>query len=52
MPPTEFKTDQVLIQSHYQSASQCGGDWWGFFQVGSKLSVMIADATGHGCQAH
>ena len=48
MPPTEFKTDQVLIQSHYQSASQCGGDWWGFFQVGNKLTMMIADATGHG----
>jgi len=48
MPPTEFKNDQVLIRNHYQSASQCGGDWSGFFQVGNKLAVMIADATGHG----
>jgi serine phosphatase RsbU (regulator of sigma subunit)/HAMP domain-containing protein len=48
MPPIQFRNDQILIESHYQSASQCGGDWWGFFQVGNKLAIMIADATGHG----
>jgi sigma-B regulation protein RsbU (phosphoserine phosphatase) len=48
IPPVEFRDQDVLIRSHYQSASECGGDWWGFFRVGSKLCVMIADATGHG----
>jgi serine phosphatase RsbU (regulator of sigma subunit) len=47
-PAKTHETDQILIHSHYQSASQCGGDWWGFFQVGNKMCIMIADATGHG----
>lgn len=48
IPPTIFKTDRVLIHSHYQSASECGGDWWGFFGIDRKICVMIGDATGHG----
>lgn len=48
IPPPKFENDDVLIHSLYQSASECGGDWWGFFGVGRKLCVMIADATGHG----
>jgi sigma-B regulation protein RsbU (phosphoserine phosphatase) len=48
IPPAEFRNEDIHIHSRYQSASQCGGDWWGFFGVGKKLCVMIADATGHG----
>ena len=48
IPPEYFKTEKILIESHYQAASTCGGDWWGFFGVGNKIAVMIADATGHG----
>jgi sigma-B regulation protein RsbU (phosphoserine phosphatase) len=48
IPPPEFRNKDIYIHSIYQSASQCGGDWWGFFGVGRKLCVMIADATGHG----
>ena len=48
IPPPMFSTDRILIQSHYQSATQCGGDWWGFFGVNDKMVLMIADATGHG----
>ena len=47
-PAKTHETEQILIHSHYQSASQCGGDWWGFFQVENKMCMMIADATGHG----
>ncbi len=47
-PAKRHETDRILIQSHYQSASQCGGDWWGFFEVGDKMVLLIADATGHG----
>lgn len=47
-PPNGHKTPRVSIYSHYQSATECGGDWWGFFEVGDRLAVMIADATGHG----
>ncbi len=48
IPPPRFQNKMVHIRSHYQSASECGGDWWGFFGVGRKLVLMIADATGHG----
>ncbi len=47
-PPKRHDSDRVSIRSHYQSASQCGGDWWGFFEVDHKLCLLIADATGHG----
>ncbi|HUP57614.1 MAG TPA: SpoIIE family protein phosphatase [Bdellovibrionota bacterium] len=48
IPPEVYNDDKLLIHSHYRAASQCGGDWWGFFRVGNKVCVMIADATGHG----
>lgn len=48
IPPPEYRDGEIEILGHYQSASECGGDWWGFFRVGNKVVVMIADATGHG----
>jgi sigma-B regulation protein RsbU (phosphoserine phosphatase) len=48
IPPSDFTSKWIHIHSHYQAASKCGGDWWGFFGVGSKIVLMIADATGHG----
>lgn len=48
IPPSAYTTDKINIRGYYQSASQCGGDWWGLFSVGDKLCVCIADATGHG----
>ncbi len=48
LPPAIFENEDILIHSYYQSATECGGDWWGFFGVGRRICVMIADATGHG----
>jgi sigma-B regulation protein RsbU (phosphoserine phosphatase) len=48
LPPPVYQDARVNVHSHYQAASQCGGDWWGFFGVGGKMCFMIADATGHG----
>ncbi|MBC7385704.1 MAG: SpoIIE family protein phosphatase [Cryobacterium sp.] len=48
IPPPEYRDDDVEIIGSYQSASECGGDWWGFFRIKNKLCLMIADATGHG----
>jgi len=48
IPPNKYSDSRIEISSRYQSASQCGGDWWGFFNVGNRLCLMIADATGHG----
>lgn len=48
IPSSENSAEWFTIHSHYQPADQCGGDWWGYFNVGGKAVVMIADATGHG----
>ena len=48
LPEPVFRNERIQIHSHYQSASQCGGDWWGFFEVRDKLIFGIADTTGHG----
>ena len=48
IPKGDFKNDWIEVQSYYRSASQCGGDWWGFFPIGNKMAFMVADATGHG----
>ncbi len=50
IPPPEFLNSEVEIRSYYQSAGQCGGDWWGFFRCRDRLVIGIADATGHGLQ--
>ncbi len=48
IPTREFKNDKITIASHYESASECGGDWWGFFALKNHVALFIADATGHG----
>ncbi len=48
IPDAVYRDSEVSIFSHYQSAEECGGDWWGHFRVGNQLVVMVADATGHG----
>jgi serine phosphatase RsbU (regulator of sigma subunit) len=48
IPLEDHDTKNLLIHSHYRSASECGGDWWGYFEMGDKTCVIIADATGHG----
>lgn len=35
----------------YEPASECGGDWWGYFSQGDKFTLIICDATGHGVPA-
>lgn len=41
----------LQLASYYKSASECGGDWWGYIEKGPKVAVFIADATGHGVPA-
>jgi sigma-B regulation protein RsbU (phosphoserine phosphatase) len=48
IPTSDYADDFIKIKSHYQSATQCGGDWWGMFKVDNKLCFGVADATGHG----
>lgn len=35
----------------YEPASECGGDWWGYFVQQEKITIIICDATGHGVPA-
>ncbi|NDG85153.1 MAG: HAMP domain-containing protein [Proteobacteria bacterium] len=48
IPPTSIEKPHFGLESHYQSAQQCGGDWWGYVETPSSLTIMISDATGHG----
>jgi sigma-B regulation protein RsbU (phosphoserine phosphatase) len=48
IPPVSHRRAKIEIEGHYQPAERCGGDWWGFFESGDRLCLMIGDATGHG----
>ena len=46
-----MSNDYIDIAGSYASASECGGDWWGFSELGDKTVLYIGDATGHGVPA-
>ncbi len=50
-PPQDISLDKIDIGSYYTPASECGGDWWGYYSVGNTDFVYIADAVGHGVSA-
>ena len=50
-PDKEAKTDDYELFGHYESASECGGDWWGYKYSKGKLYLFVGDATGHGVPA-
>lgn len=39
------------FDGHYSPASECSGDWWGFFEQDKKTTIVVCDATGHGVPA-
>lgn len=50
-PDNEYNSEKVQICGHYQSASECGGDWWSYTENKDQIYFWIADATGHGVSA-
>jgi serine phosphatase RsbU (regulator of sigma subunit) len=48
LPPEEVQTPRYEIHSYYQSATETGGDYWGYFETERDVVIYIADATGHG----
>ncbi len=47
-----IEKEHLRISSFYKPASECGGDWWGYFPLGDGLDlILIGDATGHGVPA-
>lgn len=50
--PDNFASlEDLRIVGHYEPASECGGDWWHYSQIGDKVFLWIGDATGHGAPA-
>lgn len=52
LPRQSAKTPFLEVSGTCLAASECGGDWWHYFNDGSPFHVLvIADATGHGVGA-
>lgn len=50
--PEKSSSDETLsTHGHFEPATECGGDWWGYFDQGDWRVFFIADATGHGVPA-
>ena len=46
------KNSNCEVATYYKTAGQCGGDWFGTYDVGvNKLLVLFGDVTGHGTPA-
>lgn len=50
-PEAVAKIGPLAISGFYEPASECGGDWWHYCQVGERVFLWIGDATGHGAPA-
>ncbi len=46
-----YKNGHVRLFGTNKTTTECGGDWWFYYQKGSELYVFVADATGHGIPA-
>ena len=46
-----FRFNSFALSGHFQTSTECGGDWWYYFTAGDDLYIAIADATGHGTPA-
>ncbi|MCB0394546.1 MAG: HAMP domain-containing protein, partial [Bdellovibrionales bacterium] len=49
--PSTFETNGFGVTGLYSTSTECGGDWWHYFENQKTLYVMIGDATGHGTPA-
>lgn len=47
----EFQRNEISLSGFYMTSTECGGDWWYYFERGDDLFVIVADATGHGTPA-
>jgi len=50
-PHKKYEYKDLAIYGHYQSATECGGDWWGSFEKEDYQVIVLADVTGHGTPA-
>ncbi len=50
-PARSASFGNIEISGFYEPASECGGDWWHYCEVGNYVFLWIGDATGHGAAA-
>lgn len=50
-PPNVAEYGNISLRGEYYSASECGGDWLFYYDSADSVTVVIADATGHGASA-
>jgi sigma-B regulation protein RsbU (phosphoserine phosphatase) len=46
-----YSNGKVRLFGINKTTTECGGDWWFYYQKGNDLYVFLADATGHGIPA-
>ena len=51
LQPPSLRNDAVDVAGYYSPMSECGGDLWDGWIRGNKLTLLVADATGHGAAA-
>lgn len=51
MPPAQYFGSAYEVAGFYQSASECGGDVWGYWESDDSFFLYVADVTGHGVSA-
>ncbi len=50
-PHPVYQDENIALVGHYESASECGGDWWNYSHGDGSYLFCIGDATGHGVSA-
>ncbi|MBS1958528.1 MAG: SpoIIE family protein phosphatase [Bdellovibrionales bacterium] len=48
LPDDSIETERFQLEGYYKSATETGGDYWGYFETPRYLVTYVADATGHG----
>ncbi len=51
LPPPSSDLGAVHISGFFEPASEIGGDWWHYSEIGDRIFFWIGDATGHGAPA-
>jgi serine phosphatase RsbU (regulator of sigma subunit) len=47
-PPVSSVAEKYQIESFFSPATECGGDWYYYYQEGDRVTLWFGDATGHG----
>ncbi|MCC7442501.1 MAG: SpoIIE family protein phosphatase [Bdellovibrionales bacterium] len=48
LPPRSLDNGRIRISGKSEAATECGGDWWQYHEIGDYLVVVVGDVNGHG----